>query len=183
MDPRDLDPLHEAGYGARPQDDPYAGRRQCYELTADELRAQPAWWFPGTDAQLAGPDQATVMPVEVDAHEGPLEFPPGRYLLHAAFTLADGTHIDGHVSFDPEDRGTLGEREPMICTEHGQIGLWFGVLTPSASDLRTAFAWLQRERDDVFPMTWRTRLHPPSGALAGQLDGFAIWRDGAVAWL
>jgi len=173
----------EAGYGGRPQVDPYEGRRQVYDLTVAELRAHPAWWFPGADGHLTGPDQATALPVEVDARAGALEFPEGRYLLHAVFTLADGTRVDGHVTYDPQDGDTLAEREPALCTAGGQVPLWYGVLTPSERDMRVAFESLERTREQVFPLTWRTLLHPTSGPLTGSLSGFAILEHGVVKFL
>ena len=173
----------QAGYGARPPEDPYEGRRQFYELTPAELRATPAWWFPGSDGHLSGPDDGTVMPVETEQRRGPVEFPDGKYLLHALFTLADGTSLDGHVTFAPDDASTLSEREPTLCLATAQITLWHGVLAPDETDLARTLAVLERTREQVFPLRWETRLHPPDGPLLGRLDGFAIWRDGAVAYI
>jgi hypothetical protein len=170
----------EAGYGSRPEREEYEGRRQLYDLSADELRAQPVWWFPGSDGHLTGPDAATVLPVETDVRSGALEFPPGRYLLHTRFTLADGNTLDGHLTYDPDDAGSLGEREPTICTAHGQVPLWRGVLIPTERDLSAHFAALGRSSSAVFPLTWSSVLHPVAGPLQGRLDGFAILRNGAV---
>lgn len=170
----------EAVYGGGERDDPYEGRRQLYDLTTAELRAHPVWWFPGTDGHLTGPDAATVMPVETDVTSGALEFPEGRYLLRAEFTLADGTREDGHVTYDPEDAGSIGEREPTLCTGHGQLPLWRGVLVPTARDLASHYAALGRTREQVFPLTWKSVLHPVDGPLTGGLAGFAILRDGRL---
>jgi hypothetical protein len=174
---------HEAVFGGDPIPDPYPGRRQLDELTADELRAAPAWWFPGRDAsQLVGPDEATVMPIDAGAatSDGDIEFPDGKYLLHATFVLADGSCMDGHVTFVPGDDGSLAVREPTLCAARGQVPLWFGAMSPTPTQLTTHLASIGKPREAVFPLRWTTTLHPPGAALTGELSGFAVWRDGAV---
>ena len=172
---------YEAGLGGRPAEDPYEGRRQLDQLSAAELRDQPAWWFPGPDRHLTGPDESTVMPVEVDATaDGTVEFPDGRYLLHVVFTLANGDAMDGHVTYSPGDRGDLADREPTICTPAGQVPLWYGVLAPAAEQIVDALRRLDRSREEVFPVHWETTLHPPQETISGDATGFAVWQDGAV---
>jgi len=176
-------PHHEAYFGGETPPDPYPGRRQLDELTADDLRATPAWWFPGEDvSQLVGPDAATVMPIDASVADadGAIEFPDGQYLLHAAFVLADGSTLDGHVTFVPGDDGSLAAREPTLCTPRGQVPLWFGALSPSPEQLRAHLAAIGRPREAVFPLRWTATLHPPGVALTGELAGFATWRNGAV---
>jgi hypothetical protein len=178
--------MSEAYFGGERPPDPWPGRRQLDELTAEELRAQPAWWFPGRDrTQLVGPDEATVMPIDASAADadGAIEFPGGQYLLHATFVLADGSRLDGHVTFTPGDDGSLAAREPTICGAAGQVPLWFGALTPTPEQFRAHFASLGRARDAVFPLRWTTTLHPPSAALAGELAGFAVWREGSIRFV
>jgi hypothetical protein len=173
----------EAYFGGESPPDPYPGRRQLDELTGEELRAQPAWWFPGRDqTQLVGPDEATVMPIDASAAaaDGSTEFPDGKYLLHATFVLADGSRLDGHVTFVPGDDGSLAAREPTICAARGQVPLWFGALSPTAGQLAAHLASLGKPRDAVFPLRWTATLHPPDVALTGELAGFAVWRDGGV---
>jgi hypothetical protein len=176
---------HEAGFGPRPLEDPYPGRRQLDQLTGEELRRQPVWWFPGPDGHLGGPDAATVMPVDASAAGpgGAAEFPPGRYLLHAVFTLADGAALDGHVTYEPGDRGTLADREPTLCPPGGQVPLWHGVLEPDPRQVQAFLAALGRPRSAVFPLTWATTLHPEDAPVAGSAQGFAVWRAGQVVWL
>ncbi len=181
---------HEAVFGGQPIPDPYPGRRQLDELTGEELRATPAWWFPGRDAsQLVGPDEATVMPLDAGAAaaDGSVDFPDGKYLLHATFVLADGSQLDGHVTFVgggvPGDDDSLAAREPTICTARGQVPLWFGVVSPADDQLRAHLAMIGKSRDAVFPLRWTTTLHPPGAALAGGLAGFAVLRDGVIRYV
>ncbi len=177
---------HEAVFGGDPIPDPYPGRRQLDELTGEDLRTQPAWWFPGRDgSQLVGPDEATVMPIDASAADadGAIDFPDGKYLLHAVFALADGTRLDGHVTFAPGDGGSLAVREPTICTARGQVPLWFGVLSPTPDQLGAHLASIGKPREGVFPLRWTSTLHPPGAALTGELAGFAVWRDGAVRFV
>jgi hypothetical protein len=177
---------HEAVFGGQPIPDPYPGRRQLDELTGEELAATPAWWFPGRDAsQLVGPDEATVMPLDAGAAaaDGSVDSPDGKYLLHAAFVLADGTRADGHVTFVPGDDGSLSAREPTLCTPRGQVPLWFGALSPTDEQLRAHLAAIGRPRDAVFPLRWTASLHPPGVALAGAVAGFAVLRGGAAAFV
>ncbi len=166
-----------------PDDDPYEGRRQFYELSADELRAQRVWWFPGADGHLTGPDTGTVMPLELEVAEGELGFPEGRYLLAARFTLADGSEMDGHVTFSPGDGGSLAEREPTVCATGAQVTLWHGVLVPAEAQCRRFLATLGRSHSEFFPVRWRTPIQPVGHPLGGTLEGFAVLADGIVAYL
>jgi hypothetical protein len=177
---------HEAYFGGETPPDPYPGRRQLDELTGDELRASPAWWFPGVDvSQLVGPDAATVMQLDASAAtaDGSIEFPDGKYLLHATFVLADGTRADGHVTFAPSDDGSLAAREPTLCTPRGQVPLWFGALAPTPEQLRAHLAAIGRPREAVFPLRWTATLRPSGAALAGELAGFAVLRDGVARFV
>ena len=170
----------EAVVGGRPED-PYAGRRQADELTADELRAQPVWWFVPPDGHLTGPDLCTVLPVDASAAvDGVCEFPDGRWLLHAEFTFADGSVADGHVTWVSGATADATTLEPSICTPRGQVALWRGVLVPSATDVERWLAMLGRPRDRVFPLAWRTTIRPSSADLSGTAPGFLVWRDGRI---
>jgi hypothetical protein len=165
----------------RPDDDPYPGRRQADDLTADDLRAQPAWWFPPPDGHLTGPDALTVMPVDTSAAvDGVCEFPAGRWLLHATFTFADGTTADGHVTYVTGERSDVTTQEPAVCTPRGQVPLWHGVLVPDAARVARLLGALGRTRETAFPVRWQTTLRPPHGAIGGAAPGFLVWRDGRV---
>lgn len=174
----------KASIGGRPDpaEDLYPGRRQLGTLTAADLAATGVWWFPGPDGHLSGPDDQTVLPLDTSAAlpDGTVEFPEGRFLVRAVFTLADGSTVDGHLTFVPGDGGGLREREPTLCTPHGQVPLWHGVLAPDANDVATWLGWLGRARAAVFPLGWRAVFHPPGDDLGGRLDGFAVFRDGAA---
>lgn len=174
----------EASIGGRaePAEELYPGRRQLDTLTPDDLAATGVWWFPGPDGHLSGPDAQTVMPVDtsVAAADGSVEFPDGRFLLRARFTLADGSRVDGHVTYAPGDSGGLRDREPTLCTPSGQIPLWHGVLAPDTEDVATWLSWLGRARAEVFPVRWSAAFHPPGDDLAGGADGFLVWKDDEV---
>lgn len=174
----------EASLGGRtdPAAELYPGRRQLDTLSAADLAACGVWWFPGPDGHLSGPDAQTVMPVDTSAaaDDGSVEFPEGRFLLRARFALADGSEVDGHVTFSAEDGGDLRDREPTLCTPAGQVPLWHGVLVPSEEDVLTWLSWLERPREAVFPLTWRAVFHPPGDDLAGGADGFLVHRDGEL---
>jgi hypothetical protein len=174
----------EASIGGRsdPASDLYPGRRQLDTLSADELRECGAWWFPGPDGHLSGPDPQTVMPIDTSAalDDGSVAFPDGKFLLLAAFCLADGTEFPGHLTFSTDDGGSLREREPTLCTPSGQVPLWHGVLVPDDDDLATWFGWLGRSRDATFPITWRAVFHPQGDELEGKLPGFAVFTHGVV---
>ncbi len=175
----------EAQVGGRsdPGDDLYPGRCQLDGLSAQQLAADGVWWFPGPDGHLSGPDEQTVMPLDTGAalDDGSVDFPDGRYLLRAEFTLADGSVVPGHLTYHaPADGGTLRDREPTLCTPDGQVALWLGVLHPDEADVHAWLARIGRPRDAVFPLTWRAAFHPPGDALEGRLDGFAVWASGAI---
>ncbi len=169
--------------GARPAArDAYPGRRQIETLTEKDLAQTDAWWFPGPDGHLSGPDDQTVLPLDTSAAtgDGAVEFPAGRFLLRAVFTLADGSPVTGHLTYAPDDGGGLREREPTLCTPHGQIPLWHGVLVPADDDVAAWLSWLGRPRGAVFPLTWRAAIHPPADDLGGAAAGFVVYVDGAV---
>lgn len=162
--------------------DPYPGRRQLDTLTAADLREHPAWWFPPPDGHLTGPDVLTVMPADASAaaDDGSCEFPDGRWLLRAAFVLADGTLLDGHVTYATGETPDATTQEPTLCAEGGQVPLWHGAVAPDPAFLARSLALLRRRREDVFPLRWRAALHPPGLELSGAAGGFLVWRDGRV---
>lgn len=175
---------YRASIGGTPAPDPYEGRRQLSDLTAAELRACPVWWFPGRDGHLSGPDEATVMPLSAAAAapDGSAEFPPGRYLLHIRARLADGSELDGHLTWSADDSGHLRDREPTLVTDDRQVPLWHGVLEPDTAWMREQLAALGRAADEVFPLSWVATIHPVGDTLGGHADGFAVWRR-ALHWL
>lgn len=165
----------------RPED-PYPGRREVHELTAADLREHPAWWFPPPDGHLTGPDLGTVMPADAAAADasGACEFPPGRWLVRAVFTLADGTAFDGHVSYVAGESPDAATQEPTLCTPRGQVPLWHGVVVPDAHAVARMLEQVGRPRAAVFPLRWRAVLRPVSGGLEGEADGFLVWRNRRV---
>ena len=172
----------EASSGGRthPADELYPGRRQLYDLTADDLRAHGVWWFPGPDGHLSGPDDQTVMPLDTSAAlpDGSVQFPPGRFLVRTTFRLAGGGTLTGHLTYTPDGGDGLRDREPTLCVPGGQVPLWHGLLVPAASE---AAAWLERvglPREQVFPLTWSADFHPPGDDLSGSAEGFMAWKDG-----
>ena len=168
----------------RPEDR-YPGRRQSDELTADELVATPAWWFPPPDGHLTGPDACTVLPIDASgaADDGAVDFPEGKYLLRAVFTLADGTEMEGHVTYAAGEPSTIETQEPAVATPRGQALLWRGAMVPGAQDIARTLALFEKSRDAVFPIRWRALLHPPGAEIAGSADGFAVWRNGGVQFV
>jgi hypothetical protein len=125
------------------------------------------------------------MPIDASAadEDGAIDFPDGKYLLHATFVLADGTRMDGHVTFAPTDDGSLAAREPTLCTSRGQVPLWFGALSPTDAQLAAHLASIGRLRAAVFPLRWTATLRPSGVALTGELAGFAVLRDGDVRFV
>jgi hypothetical protein len=176
--------MDEASTAGRPPD-PYEGRRQADQLTAEEITAIAAWWFPPPDGHLTGPDACTVLPItEVDAGaDGIVAFPDGRYLLRAEFVLACGERVPGHVTYVAGETPTFGSQEPTLCLPQGQVPLWHGILVPDRDRLAGIGRMLGRPSGEVFPLRWRTALRPPEGEIAGTAEGLAIWRDGRIEWI
>lgn len=175
----------EATVGRRPADAPLPGRRQVEELTSDDLRTFPAWWFPPPDGRLSGPDASTVIPADATAADGDgaCEFPDGRWLLRARFVLADGSELDGHVSYTTGERTDFASQEPTLCGPGGQAPLWHGILVPDAEHVARLLAALGRRRGAVFPLRWHAALHPVGQDLDGEAQGFGVWRNGRVEWV
>lgn len=172
---------YEPRVGDRP-DEPYPGRRQVEDLTAEDLLGRPAWWFPPEDGHMTGPDACTVVPVDATgaADDGSCEFPDGRFLLRAEFTLADGSSLTGHVTYTPGEPVDVASQEPTLCAPRGQVPLWHGILTPDAAYVARLLAATGRPRERVFPLRWRASLHPAGHELAGEAAGFLVLRAGRV---
>jgi hypothetical protein len=172
----------QAGFGGRPTDERYPGRRQLQDLTADDLAAHAAWWFPPEDGHLTGPDACTVMPMDASAagEGGACEFPSGRFLLRADFVLADGTATVGHVSYVAGETVDLTTQEPTLCVPAGQVPLWHGQTVPDGAFVARLLALAGRPREALFPLRWRATLHPTEFEITGEAAGFFVWRNGRV---
>lgn len=139
-------------------------RRQVYELTADDLRAHPAWEFCLDEEGEPDQDEATVRPIA----RGPLGFG----VVAAAFRTADGREFAGYVTpASDEDQATL---QPTLVTDGGQVAFWLGWVDRdrAAASRRDAYERLGTTAQRLFPISYRAAGGWSTVPLEGSIHGF-----------
>ena len=152
-------------------DDPDRIRRQVYELTLSDIRADPIWEHALDEEGIEGQDEATVRPRPDLRVADPRE---GMLIARSSFEAADGTRYAGYVypSHD-QDPGFL---QPTIVIDDGQIDFWLGAHDAiGPDDLRPLYALLGKTAEELFPLTYRADVPTGGVALAGTIHGF-MWR-------
>jgi hypothetical protein len=142
-------------------------RKQVYDLTTDDLRHHPLWEFCLDEEGMPGQDEATMKPsddLEVPAYS------PGAYVVATDFTLADGSSMEGYIySGEPDDFGCI---QPNIVLDTEQIGFWFGIRAPSRSVLDALYARLSKTPEQMFPISYTTRVFINGSRMSGSVVGF-----------
>jgi hypothetical protein len=149
-------------------------RKQVYELTNRDLLEQPVWEFAIDEEGEAGQDEATVRPVAREELSDPTD---AMFVVRANFTLADGTTYLGYLTPATEEDTSIGTIQPIIVTDAGQVGFWFGVMAPSTASIREAYDKLGRKADQVFPISFVSDVEVAGGPVSGSLNGFMYLRS------
>ena len=141
-------------------------RKPVSELTIDDFLASPVWEFALDEESEEGQDETTVRPYSfTDA----LDSSAGTFLVEAAFRLADGTSMRGYLTPPPADDPSLGAIQPLIITERGQVGFWWGRLP---LDTASSYEMLGRDAASVFPIHFESSVPLVTGPVSGTLPGF-----------
>jgi len=149
-------------------------RRQVYELTLDDLANYPVWEFKLDEKDEKGQDESTVRPYTAS---GPLAPADRMFVVRAAFTLADGSRMQGYLT--PPDRGnySLGTLQPIIVTDRGQVRFWCGTAVLDSKRLARSYEVLGKEAGRVFPLRFESEVELVGGPVRGSVPGFLILED------
>jgi hypothetical protein len=152
-------------------------RRQVYELTPSDLKTFPVWEFASDEEDVDGQDEATVRPYL----KTPVDPGDGLQVVRATFKLADGTRLLGFVSPPPPATPWgIGNQQPAIVSDGGQVRLFFGIFAPSAAELNGFFEILGKSALEIFPLEYATDVEIIGGPVEGVVAGFAYLKNGVV---
>ena len=152
-------------------------RRQVYELTPSDLKTFPVWEFASNEEDVDGQDEATVRPYL----KTPVDPRDGLQVVRATFKLADGTRFLGFVS--PPPPGTpwgIGNQQPAIVSDKGQVPLYSGIFAPSAARLNGFFEILGKSVSEIFPLEYATDVEIVGGPVGSVVVGFAYLKNSVV---
>lgn len=145
-------------------------RKQVYELLPQDLVDHPIWEFCVDEEGADGQDEATVRPTEkTELSEGL----PGASIVAADAAFADGSVGIGYLyACDENDIGCL---QPNVFAGPSQINFYLGWLrfVPDAPDRVAAnYKKLKRDKESVFPLSFRSRVNVMGTPLHVVLEGF-----------
>jgi len=149
-------------------------RKQVYELTLDDVGKFPVWEFALDEEGEAGQDEATVRPLKIS---GALDPSDGIFIIRAAFTLADGSKMQGYLTTPVKGDDGLDRLQPVIITERGQVLFWYGVIAPSARALSHSYEKLGRDATRVFPIQATSSVELAGGPIRATIPGFVVLKD------
>ncbi len=149
-------------------------RKQVYELSPDDLSKFPVWEFALDEEGEEGQDEATVRPYEVS---GALDPSDGMFVVLASFTLVDGSRMQGYLTPPVQGDDSLGTSQPVIVTDHGQVGFWCGIMSPSPEQLAQNYRTLGRDAARTFPLRFESQIELVGGPVRGTLAGFMVLED------
>ena len=144
-------------------------RKQIDQLTEADFDVSPVWEFASDEEGDPGQDECTVRPFRTD---GPIDASSGMYVIRATFTLADGSTAVGYVTPPIEPDDDLGAVQPVVITRDGQVMFWWGILDPQRDWIDSAFAKLERDSANVFPIRFLSDIDSTHGPVSGTIPGF-----------
>jgi hypothetical protein len=148
-------------------------RKQVYELTLADLERFPVWEFALDEEGEPEQDEATVKP-RPDLATG-VEPDEGLFVVRAAFMAADGSSFEGFVT--PDSEGDLGSIQPSVVTSGGHARFWFGIAEPEPEKIEKSYKALGRDRDNLFPLSFRTSVPVDGAPMEGTVPGFMYLDD------
>jgi hypothetical protein len=149
-------------------------RRQVYDLSPEDLAQASIWEFALGEEGDEDQDEATVKPV---ALRGSLDPSDGMFIVHAQFTLADGSSMSGYLTPSVQGERGLDTQQPAIVLSSGQVSFWCGVIPPSATELGRCYGLLGKSANEVFPISFQSTVPLVGGAIAGTVPGFIVLKD------
>jgi hypothetical protein len=149
-------------------------RKQVYELTLDDVGKFPVWEFALDEEGEEGQDEATVRPLKISGALDPSE---GTFIVRAAFILADGSKMQGYLTTPVLGDAGLGQLQPVIITESGQVVFWHGVIAPDAQALSQSYEKLGRDPARVFPLQVTSSVELVGAPIRTTIPGFLVLED------
>jgi hypothetical protein len=150
-------------------------RKSVCELTLADLRDFPVWEFCLDEEGVNGQDEETVRPLPI---HGPLDASLGMFLVRAAFRCADGSTMSGYLTPAVHRDYSIGIVQPIIITDVGQVGIWFGCAVPDAATVARSYAAMGKNGPAaVFPLHYESQVELLGGPLEGVLTGFMFFAD------
>lgn len=149
-------------------------RKQVYELTLDDLSEFPIWEFRLDPKDEKSQDESTVRPYTAS---DPLDPADRMFVVRAAFTLADGSRMQGYLT--PPSRGddSPGMLQPIIVTDHGQVRFWCGTTEPDPKRLAHSYGLLRKNAEQLFPLRFESEVELVGGPIRGSVPGFLVLED------
>jgi hypothetical protein len=108
---------------------------------------------------------------------GALDLSDGMFIVRAAFTLADGSKMQGYLTTPVQGDDGLGTLQPVIVTERGQVLFWYGVLAPDTQALSESYKKLGRDATRVFPIQATSSVELAGGPIRATIPGFMVLKD------
>jgi hypothetical protein len=97
--------------------------------------------------------------------------------VRAAFTLADGSKMQGYLTPAVRGNAGLGMLQPIIVTERGQVMFWCGLLAPDAQSLAQRYEMLGRDAARVFPLQVTSDVELVGGPVRATVPGLIVLAD------
>jgi hypothetical protein len=105
---------------------------------------------------------------------GPLDPSDGMFVVRTSFTLADGSQMQGYLTPPAQCGDSLGTLQPIIVTDHGHVGFWCGIRSPSPEQLAHLYQLLGRDAGRVFPLRFESQVELVGGPVGGSISGFMV---------
>jgi len=142
-------------------------RKQVYDLSTEDLRRYPLWEFCLEEEGIEDQDEATVKPSDDTEVPG---YSPGTFVVATDFQLSDGSLMEGYIySGEGDDFSCI---QPNLIVDSGQINIWFGIQVPEVEKLKKIYDLLEKTREQLFPICYKTRVAINGSRLNGTIKGF-----------
>jgi len=137
-------------------------------LTKDDLISHPVWEFGSDEEGIDGQDETTVRP-----YSGPIPAERAYGLLaRAEFRSADGRRYLGYVNALPGN-DDIGTSQPVVVCDAGQVGFWYGAITPSELELDENRRKLGATDEQLFPVRFRSTEDALTEPVEGVITEFS----------
>jgi len=150
-------------------------RKSVCDLNQNDLHQFPVWEFCLDEEGEEGQDETTVRPYQ--AH-GPLDSSLGMFIVRAVFSLADGSKMIGYLTPGVQGDYSISTVQPIIITETGQVGFWFGCAIPRAATVAESYRAVGKQGPAaVFPLHFEADVELLDRPVQGILTGFMYYSD------
>jgi hypothetical protein len=154
--------------------------RKCdFELLISDLIENPVWEF-------AFGEKDEIIKLKPSKKVEPYDISRDRFLVRSTYILANGIKKIGYIKpINVKDTfmGHLSpvDLSPVLLTDFGQIGFWFGPHKPPQELLNKYYSWLGYEPIEIFPIEVSSDVEILNGIGEGVLEGFLYCIDNEVA--